>query len=125
MDERAFLSRLLSGGGEIWLAVAYVAAMITAVAFRSHQIGYPAMFRMSYILFAFYLIVPSLFDGIVALLTLDNARYFRDNQGIGMSILSPTFNFFGKLLFAGSVVCALACFRVGERPRSIQDHDMP
>ena len=54
-----FLRQLYAGTGEVWLAVAYVVCMFGVSAFRPRRIGTPALFRLSYILCALYLVVPS------------------------------------------------------------------
>src|SRR5262245_23960806 len=117
MDDRlgfTLLNRLLNGG-DVWLAVAYLAGMFLAVLFRPEQIVNRGLFTFSYIVFAMYLLVPSLVEGLVLLTTLDRPGSSRADS-TGMGVVVPMFQIFGRILFAISVVSALASFRVG-RPR--------
>jgi hypothetical protein len=124
VDDRfgfSLLNRVLATG-EIWLAVAYLACMITVIAFRPQQIASAALFRMSYILFALYLIVPSLVDAII-LMSLDKAGSSRSQPWMETTIISSMFSVFGKMLFAMSVICALSCFRIGGSARGARGND--
>jgi ABC-type tungstate transport system substrate-binding protein len=124
VDDR--LSLLLNRGllsGEIWLAVAYIVSMIAAAAFRSQQIASPSLFRMSFILFGLYLIIPTFVEGIVLMLTLDSTGPFRGSNGIGFTLVMPLFTIFGKILFGISVICALACFKLGGKAPSYSNRD--
>jgi hypothetical protein len=52
---------------EGWLAVAYLVSMFVVVIFRPQRVSDRDLFRWSYIVFALYLIVPAIADGIVSL----------------------------------------------------------
>jgi hypothetical protein len=67
---RSNLSNLLTSA-ENWIAVAYVAGMFLVLAFRPQQVGETFSFRMSYRLFATYLILPSVVSVSLWLSTLD------------------------------------------------------
>jgi uncharacterized membrane protein len=58
---------------EVWLAVAYLVSMFVVLIFRPQRISDRDLFRRSYILFALYLILPAIADGIVSLINADRS----------------------------------------------------
>ncbi len=54
---------------ELWLGVAYVVCMFAVITFRPQRIGDRNLFRLSYLLFGLYLVLPAIADGIVSLAT--------------------------------------------------------
>jgi hypothetical protein len=107
------ITQMLSGVGDIWLAVAYVAGMFLVVTFRPQQIGSLIAFRASYFLFAAYLLVLPMANLIMYVIMSDQPGRRGPNLAamIGMQ--------FGVLLarglFALSLVTALTALVPGER----------
>src|SRR3990172_2976093 len=59
--------RTFSSMSEVWLTAAYVVCMFMVLVFRPQQIAKPSLFRGSYWLFALYLVVPAVADGVLRL----------------------------------------------------------
>jgi hypothetical protein len=75
MSEEFFLRSGLSNllvPPEIWIAVTYLAGMFLVLAFRPQQIAEPSSFRLSYILFTLYFIVPGSINALLLLAVLDS-----------------------------------------------------
>jgi hypothetical protein len=115
MAEEMMLRSGLSGlfnSAETWVAVAYVLGMFAVLAFRPQQIGRPHTFRLSYILFALYFIVPSAINGILYLSMMDGG-FNRGGGGgggwiyIGMQLTS----IMGRVLLGLSIVLALSSMK--------------
>ena len=107
----------ISGAAEIWLAVAYLSAMFVVLAFRPQQIGNPVLFRMSYILFAFYLIVPSCVNTIASLTFVPGLVGNRDSETF-FGLRLP--HMLAKILLGLSIVFALSSLM---RRRVMDDWD--
>jgi hypothetical protein len=97
---RTGLTSLLTSA-ETWIAVTYLAGMFLVLAFRPQQIAAPSSFRLSYILFALYFIVPSSLMAIVWLTLLGSAN------GGGGQIHLVMFQMFG---IVGKVLLGLSIF---------------
>ena len=115
MREEFFLRSELSGlysSAETWIAVAYVAGMFLILAFRPQQIGSIWYFRRSYMLFAAYLIVPSLINGSLWLTSLDGGpavtRGVLGNSGLLTMAGFQLSSLLGKLLLGLSIFFALS-----------------
>lgn len=97
---------------ETWIAVAYVAGMFMVLAFRPQQIAMPYTFRLSYIFFALYFIVPALVNAIIIMASLDNNSYSRGGGGGTYTmILMQLSSIAGRILLALSIVFALGSLR--------------
>jgi hypothetical protein len=114
MQDELFLRYGLSNmftTAETWVAVAYVAGMFLVLAFRPHQVGEPYAFRLSYILFASYLIVPSCINGSLWLTTLDSGqvatRAVFGNSGMLTMAVYQLSGIIGKVLLGLSIFFAL------------------
>lgn len=113
MAEEMMLRTGLTGllnSAETWVAVAYVLGMFAVLAFRPQQIARPYTFRLSYILFALYFIVPSAINGILYLSMMDGG-FNRGGGGgwiyIGMQLTSIV----GRVLLGLSIVLALSSMK--------------
>jgi len=109
----------LFSAAETWIAVAYVAGMFMVLAFRSQQIQNPASFRISYILFAVYLIVPGCVNGLTTLLSLAEMQ-----EREWLMILYQMGTVIGQLLLALAIVFALSSMQFGssQHPYDQQDY---
>lgn len=96
---------------ETWIAVAYVVGMFMVLAFRPQQIAMPYTFRLSYIFFALYFIVPAVINAIIILASLDNSSYGRGGGGTYTMILLQLSGIAGRILLALSIVFALGSLR--------------
>lgn len=119
----SMLSRALHAA-EIWLAVAYVAGMMTAAIFRPERIAYPARFRISYFMFALYILIPAIGDWLVTMMALvdGGGNVFSMNQpgglfgtggGTGAGIIFSMSAVGAKVCLALCIICALSSFRIG------------
>jgi ABC-type spermidine/putrescine transport system permease subunit II len=113
-EEMLMRSGLFSGlfnSAETWVAVAYVLGMFAVLAFRSQQIARPYTFRLSYIFFALYFIVPSAITGIIYLSLMDSNGMGGGRGGsfslIGMQLCS----ILGRILLGLSIVLALGSLK--------------
>lgn len=104
MPEEIFFRTGLWYASEIWVAVAYLAGMFLVLAFRPQQIAEPSSFRLSYILFALYFIVPSSINAIIWLTMLESSG--RSGSQVQMVILQLS-GIIGKVLLGLSIVFAL------------------
>jgi hypothetical protein len=107
---RSGLSNLFTSA-ETWIAVAYVAGMFIVLAFRPQQVGEPSSFRLSYLLFAAYLIVPSAISGSLWLTALDSGQgvtkaVFGNSGTLAMAVFQLS-SLIGKALLALSIYFAL------------------
>jgi hypothetical protein len=116
--EDYFMRRLLTsdlgglGSASAWLAVAYLLCLFGIALFRPQQLRSPYLFRVSYILFAISLILPSFVDALVQMAALEDARPFRGGgSDLGLMIVSPLFHMMGKVLFGVSVICGFGSLR--------------
>ncbi len=95
------------GATEVWLAVAYLVCIFGVLVFRPQQIANTYLFRMSYILFAAYLIIPSVVESALTAITADALLFApRNTPGGLLSVLSVS-AMLAKVLFALSIVFAL------------------
>src|SRR4051812_48072703 len=105
-----FLRQLYAGTGEVWLAVAYVVCMFGVSAFRPRRIGTPALFRLSYLLFALYLVVPSV---AFSILEIKEARAEKGGERkeaeAQLLVASSVVQGVSKALLALTILCGLAC----------------
>jgi hypothetical protein len=120
MPEQYLLQSLFSNlltGTETWIAVAYLAGMFLVVGFRPQQIAEPFMFRLSYILFALYIVVPSCINGVVWLTMQAGAGGMGrpGDQALGTAVLQLS-GVIGRILLGVSIVCGLDSLR--PRPAS-------
>jgi hypothetical protein len=99
----------LLGSTEIWLAVAYVVCMFAILAFRPEQIENAGLFRTSYILFALFLILPSVINAFLSLSLRDVGVGHRGGETA--ILLLQVSGVFGKVLLGASVACALGSMR--------------
>ena len=99
----------LVGSAEIWLAVAYVLSMFAVLAFRPEQIGNPVFFRLSYVFFALFLILPSAVTAFTSLAAIDGMGGRRGGEGT--FIVLQLSGLLGRLLLAGSIVSGLAAMK--------------
>jgi hypothetical protein len=104
---RSGLFQNLFSSPEVWIAVAYLLCMFAVVTFRPQQIAEPMMFRLSYILFALYFIVPSSINGLLSLAFMDSGR----NGGSTMLIVMQITGVFGKILLGLAIVFGLGSLR--------------
>jgi hypothetical protein len=106
---QSFLSNLLTGA-EAWIAVAYLAGMFLIAGFRQQQVAEPFMFRLSYILFALYLVVPSCITGVVWLTMQGGGGGRMGDQALGTAVLQLA-SVIGKILLGVAIVCGLDSLR--------------
>jgi hypothetical protein len=110
------LQQTLSAPFEIWLVIAYVVCMFLVTAYRPQQIGSVALFRLSYIMFTLYLIIPSLVDTVIAIINADRRALGRPlEQSFAEMIIIPLFRALSKIIFAVAILCALASLRHYQR----------
>lgn len=118
--------------GEGLLALAYVVCMFMVTTFRPQQIGSIALFRLSYILFALYLVIPGISQLVMTIVNMDGNMgggggpmgagpmagmvMPGPGQGFGLAMLVPIFGTFGKVLFCIAIVCGLSSLRHYPRP---------
>lgn len=117
---RSGLAGLLSAG-ETWIAVAYVTCMFVVLAFRPQQIADRSIFRISYIMFALYFVIPS---GISAAswLAMMDGRGQGDAQTAMMA--AQLSGVIGRIFLAIAIVLGLASmnqrsvesYYAGDRP---------
>lgn len=113
MAEEMMMRTGLSGlfnSAETWVAVAYVFGMFAVLGFRPQQIGRPYTFRLSYIFFALYFIVPSAINGILYLSMMDGGFARGGNGGwiyIGMQLTT----IIGRVFLGLSIVLALSSIK--------------
>lgn len=112
-EEMMLRSGLFSGllnAAETWVAVAYVLGMFAILAFRPQQIARPYTFRLSYILFALYFIVPSAINGILYLSMIDGG--FNRGGGGGWVVVGMQLTtILGRIFLGLSVVLALSSLK--------------
>lgn len=97
------------GTGEIWLAVAYLASMFAVAAFRPQQIVNAFAFRLSFILFIIYLIVPSVVESALLALTADFFDFRpRNNPGNSTTVIYSMSAMLAKVMFGLSIYCGLS-----------------
>jgi len=102
----------LFSSAETWIAVAYVLGMFAVLAFRPQQIARPYTFRLSYILFALYFIVPSVITGILYLSSLDSGFGLNGGRGGSMTmLLFQLSSILGRVLLGLSIVLALGSMK--------------
>jgi hypothetical protein len=108
----------LLGATEIWLGVAYLVCMFAVLAFRPEQIENVVLFRLSYILFALFLILPSAVNALASLSMMGGMGVGRQGGegAIGIIQLSGVF---GKILLGGSIICGLSAMR---RYKAVEEH---
>lgn len=118
-----FLRRALgldgAGGGEVWLAVVFLAGLLCAALWRPERVGRPALFRLAYVLFALYFVLPALADVIVRMPLSDpfQPQPFRpgDPGLLVATWTSSVVNLVGRAVFALSVVCGFGSLDVRRR----------
>lgn len=109
------------------LAFGYVVCMFLTTTYRPQQIGSIGLFRLSYILFALYLVIPGVSQLVMTIVNLDGnlmggagpmggmpAPGFvmpAPGQGFGLTMLVAVIGTFGKVLFCFAIVCGLASLR--------------
>jgi hypothetical protein len=107
---------------DVWLVVAYVVCMFAVATFRPQQIGKAVYFRNSYLLFAVYLVIPVVADGILQLLPSDPGP---QSVGMGMraiakpasyatTVVNVIVNIAAKCLLATSICYGLASLLQGK-----------
>lgn len=110
---------------EVWLAFIYVLCMFAVTTLRPQQISSVGLFRLSYILFTFYLIIPSLVNTIVAIINADRRNLGRPLEpSTAEQIVLPLFQALGRVLFAIAILCGLAALRHHQRrdlPPALED----
>lgn len=106
---RSGLFSNLFNSAETWIAVAYVAGMFMVLAFRPQQIAMPYTFRLSYIFFALYFIIPSVITGMVSLASMDGGM--RGGGGTYTMVVFQLAGIAGKILLALSIVFALGSLK--------------
>ncbi len=106
-----FLSNLFTGA-EGWVAVAFLAGMFVVAGFRPQQIAEPFMFRLAYILFALYLVVPSCINGVVWLTMQTGGGGIGrpGDQAMATAVLQLA-SVIGKILLGVAIVCGLDSLR--------------
>jgi hypothetical protein len=104
---RSGLSNLFTAS-ETWIAVAYVAGMFLVLTFRPQQISAPSSFRMSYVLFALYFIVPSSINGVIWLTLVDHVSRSGGEMHLVLFQLTAVV---GKVLLGLSIVFAFGSLR--------------
>ena len=110
MMMRSGLFSNLFNSAETWIAVAYVLGMFTVLAFRPQQIARPYTFRLSYIFFALYFIIPSAINGIMTLSMMDSG--FNRGGGGNFSLIGFQLSgLLGKLVIGLSIVLALSSMK--------------
>ena len=112
-EEMMLRSGMLSGlfnSAETWIAIAYVLGMFTILAFRPQNIGKPYTFRLSYIFFALFLIVPGAITGILYLSMMDSGMGRGGNGSFGL-IGFQLCSILGKVLLGLSIVFALSSMK--------------
>lgn len=100
----------LFNAAETWIAVAYVIGMFTVLAFRPQQIGMPYTFRLSYIFFAMYFIIPSIITGLVSISSMDGGMR-GGGGGTYTLVVFQLSSIAGKVLLALSIVFALSSLK--------------
>lgn len=118
-EEMMMRSGLFSGllnSAETWVAVAYVLGMFAILAFRPQQIGRPYTFRLSYIMFAIYFIVPSAINGILYLSMIDGGFNRGGGGGSWVFIGMQLTTIMGRIFLGLSVVLALSSMKRNTGP---------
>lgn len=101
---------------EIWLVVVYLACMFLVTTFRPQQIGSVGLYRFSYILFAFYLMIPTVVRTILAIVTANRRDLGRALQPTySEMVLIPLFLGVSRILLALAILCGLASLRHHQR----------
>lgn len=109
---RSGLFSNLFNSAETWIAVAYVLGMFAVLAFRPQQIVRPYTFRLSYIFFGLFFIVPSVINGIMYLSMMDYTGYGRSNSGGAYTILVfQLSSIISRILLGLSIVFALGSLK--------------
>jgi hypothetical protein len=124
--DEEFLNWLVSRvtAHEVWVAVAYVIGMFTAVVFRPRQIGNAKLFRVSYLLFGLYMLIPAAVESFKYLMSLYDGLFQNiqpgvigmprgQQQGLWLPLILPLFSSGARVLLPISIVCGLASFRIG------------
>jgi hypothetical protein len=120
------LGRTFGSMSEIWLAVAYVVSMFVVLAFRQHQIADLNAFRLSYKMFALYLVLPAIAEGILRLINAGS----RQGTMPSMSMASPgwmqtafdvTITIVAKGLLAGSICYGMSSLLRGRALGEVQE----
>lgn len=112
-EEMMMRSGLFSGlfnSAETWVAVAYVLGMFAVLAFRSQQIARPYTFRLSYIFFALYFILPSVISGVIYLSMMDSGMGGGRGGSVGLMGLQLS-SILGRVLLGLSIVLALGSMK--------------
>ena len=107
---RSGLFSNLFSSGEIWLAVAYVVGMFMILGFRPQNIARHYTFRLSYIFFALFLIVPAVINSIILLSSIDGG-FGRSGNGQFSLIGFQLTGLASKILLALSFVLALSSLK--------------
>ena len=127
--EEFMLQRMIGfssfGMVDVWLAVAYLVCMFAILGFRSQQIISPFLFRLSYILFAIALILPTFVDAIIQMSFLDDGISRRSSTNIGITVVSPLFRMIGRVLFGVSIICAMGALRKGDERAGREGSPIP
>jgi hypothetical protein len=115
MPEQYFLQSLLSNffaGAEGWIAVAFLAGMFLVAGWRPQQIAEPSRFRLSYILFALFIVVPSCINGVVFLTMQGSGGGMRNlaDQAMATAALQLS-SVIGKILLGVAIVFGLDSLR--------------
>ncbi len=115
MPEQYLLQSLFSNffaGAEGWIAVAFLAGMFLVAGFRPQQIAELRMFRLAYILFALYLVVPSCINGVVWVTMQSGGGGIgrMGDQAMATAVFQVA-SVIGKILLGVAIVCGLDSLR--------------
>lgn len=110
------LGSAFSASMEIWLVVIYLLCMFLVTTFRPQQIGSVGLYRFSYILFAFYLLIPTVVRMILAIVSANRRDLGRALQPTYSElVLIPLFMGISRILLALAILCGMASLRHHQR----------
>ena len=103
MNEWLLLQQYV-GGGRVWLQVAFLVCLFGVIVFKPECIKNLSLFRKSYLLFAFSIIVPGLFAFFAGPLATARGGF---RPGTQLDTTVQVISASGPVLFGLSIICAL------------------
>jgi hypothetical protein len=122
-EEWALFGRAF-GAAEIWLAVAFLVSLVVVLLYKPQQIGNPSLFRLSYVLFALYIIVPSIIEAamIAFNMTMTPPGMGQRDVALWFTLIGPSSSTIGKILLGISIICGLSSLKL-RRQETDAPHD--
>jgi hypothetical protein len=106
---------------ELWLGVAYLVCTFAVLAFRPEQIENVVLFRLSYVLFALFLVLPSLVNALNSFSMMDGMG----RRGEGAFFIFQLSGVLGKILLGGAIICGLSAMKRHKAMEERWDNDRP